>query len=181
MKVCSSCKETLEYSCYNIRSKSSDGYEAACKACRSKRRKDYESQKIYNKQYYHENKESLYNKKELWYKENPDKKLLHRQNYRKNNLESIQKAERLKHLNRRTRVPTWLTPKQKEQIQNFYILRDEARMLTGEEYHVDHIIPLQGKTVCGLHVPWNLQVLPADINLSKNNRFSGNTGGMMPQ
>jgi hypothetical protein len=72
---------------------------------------------------------------------------------------------------RAKRTPPWLTDEHREQIRQIYA---RAVRLTGETavpHHVDHAVPLRGRFVSGLHVPWNLQVLPAVENLQKNNRF----------
>lgn len=63
-------------------------------------------------------------------------------------------------------TPSWLTVEQAGQIAALY---EEAKARPGN-WHVDHIIPLRGKNVSGLHVPWNLQVIPAKDNLKKGNR-----------
>lgn len=69
------------------------------------------------------------------------------------------------------RTPEWLTESDNVAINDVYA---QARLLTKEtgiEHHVDHIVPLQGSLVSGLHVPWNLQVLTAKENMQKNNSF----------
>jgi 5-methylcytosine-specific restriction endonuclease McrA len=69
------------------------------------------------------------------------------------------------------REPIWLTLEQKLEIECFYYKAMRYEEETGIKHHVDHIVPLQGNNVCGLHVPWNLQVIPASDNLSKGNRY----------
>ena len=61
-------------------------------------------------------------------------------------------------------TPKWLTKNDKEKIRKIY-----AKCPKG--YHVDHIVPLKGKDVCGLHVPSNLRIITAHKNQSKGNRF----------
>jgi hypothetical protein len=67
-------------------------------------------------------------------------------------------------------TPSWLTKEQKAKMVDFY---EQARLcteLTGVLHHVDHIEPLRGEERCGLHVPWNLQILTAAENTTKYNR-----------
>lgn len=68
------------------------------------------------------------------------------------------RAEKLK------RTPEWLTDEDWEKIRNIY--KD-----CPENYDVDHIIPLQGKLVSGLHVPDNLKAIPKSENRKKHNSF----------
>jgi 5-methylcytosine-specific restriction endonuclease McrA len=42
---------------------------------------------------------------------------------------------------------------------------------SGKKWEVDHIIPIAGDSVCGLHVPWNLRVVTMQENRSKSNKL----------
>lgn len=66
-------------------------------------------------------------------------------------------------------TPPWLTEEDRECMVQLYIC---AKMLRdcGFPTEVDHVIPLLGKTVSGLHVPWNLQLLSTAANRAKSNR-----------
>ena len=64
-----------------------------------------------------------------------------------------------------------LTPEQKLKIRNLYKEAGKLTALTNIPHHVDHIVPLRGRAVCGLHVPWNLQILPGYENIVKGNRL----------
>ena len=143
--------------------------------CPEKRRAEW-------KRYYEKNREQLLEKQ----KSSPEKKVYAKVRY-KEKREDIRtkqseyaktpcaKAKKTsREAERRARknwaTPDWLSDSQKSEIRDLYWLCADICLTTGEPYHVDHIIPLKGKNVCGLHVPWNLQILPADMNLIKSNK-----------
>jgi len=72
---------------------------------------------------------------------------------------------------RRKACPKWLSSSDIKLIEGLYIKAQQLTRETGVLHHVDHIVPIQGKLVSGLHVPWNLQVLTTADNLSKSNKF----------
>ena len=158
-KVCNICREEKPLEDFYSQKEGKFGKRSACKIC-------------YN------------SKVNSWKANNPDKVFGYTTTWRNNNKEQYNKTHAIwsslnrdkcnaKNASRRARklqaTPVWLTEEHKKQILEVYVLAQECEMLTGDSYHVDHIIPLVNKTVCGLHVPWNLQVLPSDLNLKKSN------------
>lgn len=67
------------------------------------------------------------------------------------------------------RMPVWLSDADKAEMESVYKYCAGLRQ-SGLDYHVDHIVPLRGTAVSGLHVPWNLQVIYGPDNMSKGNR-----------
>jgi len=108
------------------------------------------------KKYHQENRDAIAEAKKAWRKENPE-------------LASAHAASR--RARKKQAQPPWLTEEHINQIKAEYKNSKRMKKLTGIEHHVDHIVPLKGENVCGLHVPWNLQVIPAKHNLEKHNHF----------
>jgi len=88
----------------------------------------------------------------------------------KANPEIASAASRKRYAKKRLATPQWLSELQKDQISLFQEAADKMKLDTGINFHVDHIIPIQGKYVSGLHVPWNLQVITAQDNHRKGNK-----------
>lgn len=95
-------------------------------------------------------------KSAMWAKKNPDKA---------NALKAKRRASKMQ------RTPAWLTEAHFKAIRDIYMQASQLSKTTGVLHHVDHIVPLQGKIVSGLHVPWNLRVVTATVNLTKNNKL----------
>lgn len=88
----------------------------------------------------------------------------------KNNQHKHSANEASRRASKSKRTPSWLNDGHFFEIDCIYKYCASLKNL-GLDYHVDHIVPLQGQSVSGLHTPWNLQVIPASENLRKGNRY----------
>lgn len=137
----------------------------------SYRQKNRSLIKLKNKEYWQKPSSKLRQKEYL--KANPKQKknlLLAQKKWRLKNLDKVSsyRVARRSGIKQQTLI---LSEEHKKQIKDIYTKAKKLTKKFKTSFHVDHIVPLQGKNVSGLHVPWNLQILSAKANLSKSNKF----------
>jgi len=120
------------------------------------------------KGYYERNKEEVIARAQA----RPDAaKTAYKQGYKARNPDLYKELVSLRRRRFRQATPKWLTAEQKLEIRLQYRLAIELSRTTKQRYAVDHIVPIQGEEVCGLHVPWNLRVITQEENLKKSNKL----------
>jgi hypothetical protein len=175
MKTCTRCHETKPLDLFPVdrdKRRKNPGHKSECKACVNERAKAWaaankERLQAYRVEYHQQNSERLSAKYKAWYEANADRKneavrAWHQENPdRSNAISSRRRAAKLQ------ASPAWAD---QGAIRAVYAEAAAMRAL-GIDVHVDHIVPLQGELVSGLHVHQNLQLLLASDNMAKCNKY----------
>lgn len=135
------------------------------------RKKKTEANPSWSKEKYAKNAEHFREKSKEYRLKNPEKARLIK-------LASMQKRkpqraadERARQARKLMATPAWLTKQHLDEMKNIYIVAKKTTELAGFNCHVDHIVPLKGMDVCGLHVPWNLRIVSQSYNSKKSNNI----------
>lgn len=118
------------------------------------------------------NREKRIERAKKWNRENRERVNLNNRRWCKNNSHIINAFSKKYKISKIHRTPKWLTKEHIIEIKLIYELSKLISNHVGIPHHVDHIVPLRGKNVSGLHVPWNLRVIPAKENMKKHNIWS---------
>lgn len=193
MKTCSKCQEEKSLDKFSKAKRGLFGVSSICKHCISLKDKErwinnINGRRDKNKDKYkkdpkkhietvmksaRKHREKTRERARLYYDKNKDHiNSLRRSNNSKN--PAPKRCQRIKReASKINATPKWLTEEQIKEILSIYEEATQLELLDAVPRQVDHIIPLRHKDVCGLHVPWNLQVLTASDNCRKSNRFDG--------
>jgi hypothetical protein len=158
MKTCTVCHIEKNLADFYQRSRSPDGHEAMCKQCRLASNRAWVTNnkarhEELTRDWYQRNKEQHLANSKDWYAANRHRKLA----------STTAREERC-----RLATPIWAD---RAAIISVYEHARRMTQETGVQYDVDHIIPLHGKAVSGLHIPANLQVIPSAENKRKAAKF----------
>jgi len=187
MKYCNTCSTTKDISEFSKDKSRKDGFRSKCKLCvKQYRKENAEKIKAYNKEYKEDHAEEVvaYNKKyredhpeetaaynKKYREDNPEKRAATNRKWEQDNPDKRNAITAQRRAAKKERVPKWLNKARKAQITELYAQARKLTAVTGIQFHVDHIVPLQGKNVSGLHIPDNLQILTEHENCSKSNKF----------
>ena len=146
-----------------------------CLECRAEqlvkwRKENPAKVKKHNNTQYENHAEKLITRSRKFYTEHAEKLRAKKQEYQRNNLHIYAKIKAKRRAAQLKRTPAWLTPDDFWLMEQAYELAALRTKMFDFPWHVDHIVPLQGKLVSGLHIPVNLQVIPGVENLRKSNR-----------
>ena len=188
MKICKKCNESKDLDSYHNNPRYADSKMPWCKICCStygkmwrtnnvQKNQDYynaniEHLKIYKRQWRETHTDQIYRKNKIWRKANPDKERASIDRWQKANPDKLNATCAKRRATKLHATPPWLTSTQIKQIERYYMVAKWIESILHEPIQVDHIVPLQGNNVSGLHVPWNLQLLTAQKNKIKGNRYS---------
>jgi hypothetical protein len=163
-KICNKCG--LFKNKYHRDNSKKDGFCTICSDCKTDT----------SRKWFRNNIEKSKQASSLWYNKNKNREDIIAQRatnslrWRVNNPHLNSEKEARRRAKKLLATPPWLTDGHIAHIKRIYKLCAIVTEATLIQYHVDHILPLQGKEICGLHVPWNLRVIPAKDNISKGNR-----------
>jgi len=189
VKTCNICGETKAFSEFHKRKQSKDGHQSSCKVCRNEYNAKWlqdnkKHAKEYKSKWYQENKEYMKELNAKWRQENKEYNTKWRQDnkeyvkeyyvkYAKANKGAVNAYKAKRRAAKLQATPAWAD---QEKIKEIYNRASRANSFCEKyslntRFHVDHIVPLQGNEVSGLHVADNLQVITAEENLKKSNNY----------
>jgi hypothetical protein len=172
MKRCNTCgtdKPTTEF--YKNRAMK-DGLGYTCKSCiKEYRSLNKDRLKTYGKEHYKKNRDTYLQQRREYYLANREQQLEYSKEYCANNLDKKAASNAKRRAALLQRIPKWLTDDDWFMIDEIYDLARLRSEITGVPHEVDHIYPLQGKDVSGLHCPQNLRVITEAENREKSNKY----------
>jgi len=122
----------------------------------------------YGRKYRAANAEKERERARRYRKNHGEQALAYRRIYREKNRDLLNLWDANRRAKEKRATPSWAN---QFFIAEAYHLAKLRRQVCGGDWHVDHIVPLQGDTVCGLHVEHNLRVIPGTENMRKSNRY----------